>query len=172
MIVSIDWLKEFVDIIETPEELSDLLSSVGLEAEYNDQFIEIKGVIIGKVLSTDSHPNADRLKVCVVNDGENNFQVVCGAPNVKEGQTIAYAKVGSILPGGFKLKKIKLRGVESNGMICSAKELNISDEHDGILVLPDTCRLGENFISEYGNKFLKIERTEDGRQLQNQVIDC
>tara|TARA_X000001036_G_scaffold369936_1_gene356214 strand:- start:821 stop:3193 length:2373 start_codon:yes stop_codon:yes gene_type:complete len=157
MIVSIDWLKEFVDIIETPEELSDLLSSVGLEAEYNDQFIEIKGVIIGKVLSTDSHPNADRLKVCVVNDGENDFQVVCGAPNVKEGQTIAYAKVGSILPGGFKLKKIKLRGVESNGMICSAKELNISDEHDGILVLPESCVIGGDFFEEYGNKFLKIE---------------
>jgi len=157
MIVSIDWLKDFVDIDEQPEELAELLSSVGLEAEYGNQFSEIKNVIIGKVLSVKGHPNADRLNVCTVNDGENDFQVVCGAPNVAEGQTIAYAKVGSVLPGGFKLEKIKLRGVESSGMICSAKELNISDEHDGILVLPDTCRLGENFISEYGNKFLKIE---------------
>ena len=157
MIVSIDWLKDFVDIDEQPNELAELLSSVGLEAEHDNQFSEIKNVIIGKVLSVKGHPNADRLNVCTVNDGENDFQVVCGAPNVAEGQTIAYAKVGSVLPGGFKLEKIKLRGVESSGMICSPKELNISEEHDGILVLPDTCRLGENFISEYGNKFLKIE---------------
>ena len=157
MIVSIDWLKDFVDIDEQPEELAELLSSVGLEAEYNNQFSEIKNVIIGKVLSVKGHPNADRLNVCTVNDGDNDFQVVCGAPNVSEGQTIAYAKVGSVLPGGFKLEKIKLRGVESSGMICSAKELNISDEHDGILVLPDSCSLGENFITEYANKFIKIE---------------
>ena len=128
MIVSIDWLKDFVDIDEEPEELAELLSSVGLEAEYGNQFSEIKNVIIGKILSVKGHPNADRLNVCTVNDGENDFQVVCGAPNVAEGQTIAYAKIGSVLPGGFKLEKIKLRGVESSGMICSAKELNISEE--------------------------------------------
>ena len=145
MIVSIDWLKDFVDIKETPEELSEILSSVGLEAEYTDSFSEISNVIIGKVLSVEKHPNADRLNVCSVNDGEKNYQVVCGAPNVQAGQIIAYAKVGSVLPGGFKLEKIKLRGVESSGMICSAKELNISDEHDGILVLPETCNIGGEF---------------------------
>ena len=157
MIVSIDWLKDFVDIKETPEALSEILSSVGLEAEYTNSFSEISNVIIGKVLSVEKHPNADRLNVCSVNDGKNNYQVVCGAPNVKAGQKIAYAKVGSVLPGGFKLEKIKLRGVESSGMICSAKELNISDEHDGILVLPETCNVGGEFFKEYGYKYLNIE---------------
>ena len=103
------------------------------------------------------HPNADRLSVCTVYDGEEDYQVVCGAKNVAKDQTIAYAKVGSVLPGGFRLEKIKLRGVESSGMICSAKELNIHDDHEGIIVLPESCRLGKDFLEEYGNKFLKIE---------------
>ena len=157
MIISIDWLKDFIDIEETPEELSNMLSSLGLEAESDNQFGDIKDVVIGKVISVSDHPNADRLNVCMVSDGKEEFQVVCGAPNVAEGQIIAYAKVGSTLPGGFNLEKIKLRGVESNGMICSARELNISDEHDGILVLPESCILGANFVDEYANKFLKIE---------------
>ena len=157
MIISIDWLKDFIDIEETPEELSNMLSSLGLEAECDNQFSDIKNVVIGKVISVSNHPNADRLNVCIVSDGQKEFQVVCGAPNVAEGQIIAYAKVGSTLPGGFNLEQIKLRGVESNGMICSARELNISDEHDGILVLPESCRLGANFVDEYANKFLKIE---------------
>ena len=126
MIISIDWLKDFIDIEETPEELSNMLSSLGLEAESDNQFGDIKDVVIGKVISVSDHPNADRLNVCMVSDGKEEFQVVCGAPNVAEGQIIAYAKVGSTLPGGFNLEKIKLRGVESNGMICSARELNIS----------------------------------------------
>ena len=157
MIVSIDWLKEFVDITESPEELADLLSSIGLEAEDCKIFQGLNGVIIGKVKSVEKHPNADRLNVCSVYDGEIDHQVVCGADNVAKNQTIAYAKVGSVLPGGFKLKKINLRGVESNGMICSAKELNINDDHEGIIVLPDSCKIGADFIEEYGNKFLKIE---------------
>ena len=117
----------------------------------------LRTLVIGKVISVSDHPNADRLNVCMVSDGQKEFQVVCGAPNVAEGQIIAYAKVGSTLPGGFNLEQIKLRGVESNGMICSARELNISDEHDGILVLPESCILGANFVDEYANKFLKIE---------------
>jgi len=157
MIISIDWLKDFIDVEETPEELSNMLSSLGLEAEYNDQFGDVMGVVIGKVISVSNHPNADRLNVCMVSDGQKEFQVVCGAPNVAEGQIIAYAKVGSTLPGGFNLEKIKLRGVESNGMICSARELNISDDHEGILVLPKSCTLGANFIDDYANKFLNIE---------------
>ena len=157
MIISIDWLKDFINIEETPEELSDLLSSLGLEAECDNKFGDIRDVVIGKVISVSDHPNADRLNVCMVSDGQKEFQVVCGAPNVAEGQIIAYAKVGSTLPGGFNLEKIKLRGVESNGMICSARELNISDEHDGILVLPESCTLGSDFVNEYANKFLNIE---------------
>ncbi len=157
MIVSVDWLKQFVDVKEPPAELADLLSSIGLEAEDLRIFEGMQGVVIGKVTSVNKHPNADRLNVCSVYDGEIDYQVVCGADNVAKGQIIAYAKVGSVLPGGFKLKKINLRGVESNGMICSAKELNISEEHEGIIVLPKSGKVGADFIEEYGNKFLKIE---------------
>ena len=157
MIVSIKWLKEFVEINETPKELADMLSSIGLEAEFSDSFDGIGGVIVGKVKSVKKHPNADRLNVCRVYDGKDEHQVVCGAKNVAKGQTIAYAKVGSVLPGDFQLERIKLRGVESNGMICSAKELNIHDDHEGIIVLPDDCEIGKDFIEEYGSKFLKLE---------------
>ena len=157
MIVSIDWLKEFVDIKESPGDLADILSSIGLEAEDLNPFKDLEGVVIGKIKSVEKHPNADRLSVCSVYDGEKDYQVVCGANNVAKDQTIAYAKVGSVLPGGFRLEKIKLRGVESSGMICSAKELNISDENEGIMVLPDSCSPGNDFIKEYGNRFLKIE---------------
>ena len=157
MIVSIKWLKEFVEINETPKELADILSSIGLEAEFSDSFDGLGGVIVGKVKSVKKHPNADRLNVCSVYDGKDEHQVVCGAKNVAKGQTIAYAKVGSVLPGDFQLERIKLRGVESNGMICSAKELNIHDDHEGIIVLPDDCEIGKDFIEEYGSKFLKLE---------------
>jgi len=157
MIVSIEWLKDFVEIKESPNELADMLSSIGLEAEFLDPFNGLDSVIVGKVKSVEKHPNADRLSICSVYDGKDDYQVVCGAKNVAKDQTIAYAKVGSVLPGDFKLEKIKLRGVESNGMICSAKELNIHDDHEGIIVLPDTCEVGKDFIKEYGNKFLKLE---------------
>ena len=106
MFISIDWLKDFINIEETPEELSNMLSSLGLEAESDNQFGDIKDVVIGEVISVSDHPNADRLNVCMVSDGKEEFQVVCGAPNVAEGQIIAYAKVGSTLPGGFNLEKL------------------------------------------------------------------
>jgi phenylalanyl-tRNA synthetase beta chain len=157
MIVSINWLKEFVDIKEPPDKLADMLSSIGLEAEFLNSFEGLDGVVIGKVMSIEKHPNADRLSVCTVYDGEEDYQVVCGAKNVAKDQTIAYARVGSILPGDFRLEKIKLRGIESNGMICSAKELNIHDDDEGIIVLPESCKVGKDFLEEYGNKFLKIE---------------
>ena len=150
MILSIEWLKEFVDINETPEELAELLSKTGLEAEIIGISSQLPGIIIGKVESTEKHPDADKLKLCTVNDGKDNYQVVCGAPNVDKGQTIAFATVGSILPGNFKIKKAKIRGVESHGMICSERELSLSDEHEGILVLPDNLKAGDNFIDAYG----------------------
>ena len=157
MIVSLDWLKEFVTIDETPELLADLLSNKGLEAEVTDVPLEIPGVIIGRVDSAEKHPDADKLKLCIVNDGSQTHQVVCGAPNVDSGQTIAFATVGAVLPGNLKIKKAKIRGVESSGMICSERELNISDEHEGIMVLPDGLELGKPFMEVYGNKFISLE---------------
>jgi len=155
--VSIDWLKEFVQIEETPFQLADLLSNTGIEAEVSKIPMEIPGVIIGKVETTEKHPNADKLKLCTVNDGKKTHQVVCGATNVAAGQTIPFAMIGAILPGNFKIKKVKIRGVESSGMICSERELNISDEHEGIMVLPDFLHIGDDFMKSYGYKFLSLE---------------
>ena len=157
MIVSIDWLREFVKINETPQELAEVLSKIGLEAEIKNNFCNTKNVVIGFVKDVKNHPNADKLKICTIDDGSKLLQVVCGAPNVSSGQKIAFAKVGAILPGGLKIKKAKIRGIESFGMICSESELNISENHDGIMVLPKDVRLGENFILGYGKKFISLE---------------
>ena len=105
MIISLDWLKEFVDIRESPRELADLLTNTGLEAEVAGIPESLSGIVIGKVETSEKHPNADRLKLCTVNDGTAIHQVVCGAPNVDKGQTIVFAKLGAILPGNFKIKK-------------------------------------------------------------------
>ena len=157
MIVSIDWLREFLEIKESPNELADMLSNSGLEAELNSVPLLLPGVIIGKVESTEKHPDADKLKICIVNDGQKTHQVICGAPNVDSRQLVPFATVGSILPGNLKIKKANIRGVESNGMICSERELNISDEHEGIMVLPKDLPLGKDFMEVYGKKFISLE---------------
>ena len=157
MIISIEWLKDFVDIKESPEELADLLSNIGLESEVTDTTIEDSGVIIARVESTEKHPNADKLKICTLNDGLNFHKVICGAPNVASGQIVPFAKIGSVLPGNFTIKKVNIRGVESSGMICSERELGISDEHEGIMLLPDNLKLGESFKTSYGYKFHSLE---------------
>ncbi len=157
MIISLEWLQDFVNINESPQELSDILSNIGLEAETTDTNVETPGVIIANVESAEKHPNADKLKICMVNDGDTIHQVICGAPNVEPGQLVPFAKIGSVLPGNFKIKKVKIRGVESNGMICSERELRISDEHEGIMVLPDNLKLGDDFKSSYGYKFHSLE---------------
>ena len=117
MIISIEWLKQFVDINESPSELADLLSSIGLEAETISIIPDtIKGVVVGKVISAEKHPNADTLGLCSISDGKDEYQVVCGAPNVNEGQTIAYAPIGSVIADDITIKKVKIRGMETHGM--------------------------------------------------------
>ena len=142
MRISIDWLRQFVSIKENPADLAEMLSMLGLEAEPVHDFSALSGVVIGKVATTKKHPNADRLKLCTVNDGTATVNVVCGAPNVAAGQTVAFAQVGAELPGEFIISKVKIRGEESRGMICSERELGISDEHEGIMVLPDKLKAG------------------------------
>ena len=143
MRISIEWLKEFVDLKETPDALADMLSMLGFESEVAHDFSSLTKVVIGKVVTAKKHPNADRLKLCTVNDGRDTLSVVCGAPNVEAGQTIVFARVGAVLPGNFVISKAKIRGEESRGMICSERELGISDEHDGIMVLPKTLKVGK-----------------------------
>ena len=157
MIVSIEWLKEFVDINEPVAELADLLTNAGLEAAVTGAPSELPGVVIGTVETAEKHPDADKLKLCTVNDGNEVHQVVCGAPNVEAGQTIAFARVGSVLPGNSKIKKVTIRGVESSGMICSERELQITDEHEGIMVIPSELSPGEDFISAFGHRYISLE---------------
>ena len=156
MIISIKWLKNFVKIEESPEELARLLSKAGLEAETTNVPVSIPGVEVARIENTRMHPNADKLKICEVNDGKSSYQVICGAPNVKKGQVVAFAKIGAILPGDIKIKKADIRGEDSYGMICSEKELNISEEHEGIMVLPSHLTIGNDFSTAYGYRFLSL----------------
>ena len=103
---------------------------------------------MGEILATEQHPDADKLRVCQVSNGQETFQVVCGAPNARPGIKIPFAMIGAELPGDFKIKKAKLRGVESFGMLCSAAELQISEENDGLLELAADAPVGED-IRQY-----------------------
>jgi phenylalanyl-tRNA synthetase beta chain len=111
----------------------------GFESEVVTDFSSLDNIVVGEVKSAEKHPDADKLKGLYVSDGNETYNVVCGAPNVDKGQKIVFAKVGAVLPGDFKIGKAKIRGVESFGMICSERELGISEEHEGIMVLDDSC---------------------------------
>ena len=103
------------------------------------------GVVVAQVLTCEQHPNADKLHVCTVDIGkEEPVQIVCGAPNVRAGVKVPCATIGAVLPGDFKIKKAKLRGVESNGMLCSSRELGISEDHSGLWILPEDAPVGED----------------------------
>ena len=140
MRVSVLWLKKFVNIKQTTAELADMLTMLGLEAETPKKHT-FSGIVVGKVLKAEKHPNADRLSLCVVTDGQEEFQVVCGAPNVAAEQIIPFAKVGAVLGDDLKITKAKIRGEHSFGMICSERELGLSEQHEGILVLSDGWRI-------------------------------
>jgi phenylalanyl-tRNA synthetase beta chain len=135
MKVSVHWLRNFVDIPESTAELADLLTMLGFEAEIPESNWGNINIVSAKVIECIPHPNADKLKLCQVDDGDGEKQVVCGAPNVSAGQNVAFARLGTKFPNGFKIKKVKIRGSVSVGMICSEKELDISDKHEGIMVL-------------------------------------
>nr|WP_312972178.1 phenylalanine--tRNA ligase subunit beta [Pseudomonas sp.] len=143
------WLRSWVSPQASRDELVARLSMAGLEVDSVSPVAgAFSGVIVGEVLSTEQHPDADKLRVCQVSNGSETFQVVCGAPNVRPGLKIPFATIGAELPGDFKIKKAKLRGVESNGMLCSASELQISDDNDGLLELPADAPVGQD-IREY-----------------------
>lgn len=162
MKVSTCWLNEFVDIsgIEI-DDLCHRLTMAGLEVEGVEKLDKVDNVVVAKVLHREKHPDADKLSLCKVTDGTEEFQVVCGAPNVAAGQTIAFAKVGAVLPGDFKIKKAKIRGTESFGMICSESELGIAEKSDGIMVLPDSLALGTdiNEVIGLGDTVIEVSIT-------------
>lgn len=141
------WLREWVSPELTTQQLADQITMAGLEVDGIDPVAgEFSGVVVAEVISREAHPEADRLNVCQVNDGSDEpVQVVCGAPNVAVGQKVLFARVGAKLPGDFKIRKAKLRGVESRGMICGASELGLEDDaSDGIMVLPADAPIGRD----------------------------
>jgi phenylalanyl-tRNA synthetase beta chain len=142
------WLRSWVNPQVSRDELVARLSMAGLEVDSVTPAAGIfSGVVVGEVLSTEQHPDADKLRVCQVSNGTESFQVVCGAPNVRPGLKIPFAMIGAELPGDFKIKKAKLRGVESNGMLCSASELQISEENDGLMELPGDATVGQDICT-------------------------
>ncbi|HDK38211.1 MAG TPA: phenylalanine--tRNA ligase subunit beta, partial [Thiolapillus brandeum] len=141
------WLREWVNPNVSVNELADALSMAGLEVDgVAPAAAQFSGVVVGEVLSCERHPDADKLSVCSVNVGEDEpVQIVCGAKNVAADMKVPVAKVGAVLPGDFKIKKAKLRGQQSLGMICSASELGLAESSDGIMPLPADAPVGEDF---------------------------
>lgn len=164
MKISSNWLRGHVDLALTGPELEAHLLRLGFEiAGVSHLGPKFSGVVVGKVLSKEKHPNADKLSVCVVDDGSQRWNVVCGAPNVAAGQTVAFARVGAALPGGHTIGKAKLRGVESQGMICSREELGLGKDGGGIWVLDEGPAPGTDVGSMLGpaDDILEVEVTSN-----------
>lgn len=159
MKVSYNWLSEYVDLTGiTPHELAEKLTRSGVEVDaVESRNTGVSKVVVGYVKERSKHPDADRLSVCIVEAGqEEDLQIVCGAQNVAQGQKVPVALIGAKLPGDFQIKRSKLRGVESQGMICSAKELGLNDkllgkdQQEGIMVLPEDAEVGMDAVSYLG----------------------
>ncbi|MCJ0926729.1 phenylalanine--tRNA ligase subunit beta [Acinetobacter lwoffii] len=150
MKISENWLRTWVNPAIDSEKLSDQLTMLGLEVdELAPAAKAFTGVVVGEVLTVEQHPDADRLRVTTVNiDSGEPLQIVCGAPNVRAGMKAPVATIGAVLPGDFKIKKGKLRGIESQGMLCGASEIDLEDKIDGLLELPADAPVGMN-IREY-----------------------
>jgi phenylalanyl-tRNA synthetase beta chain len=147
MKLSYNWLKDYLESDLTPQQIADAMTAIGIEVDSVEEQEEIpgglKGVVVAQVVECEPHPNSDHLHVTKVDDGTGEpLTVVCGAPNVAKGQKVLFAQIGAVLPGDFKIKKSKLRGVDSMGMICAEDELGVGTDHSGIMVLPDDAKIG------------------------------
>ena len=168
MRISYEWLKTMVDVPENPSDLVDEFVRTGTEVEAVERVgADLDHVVTAKVISKQPHPDSDHMYVCQVDVGEKNLgadgkpeplQIVCGAQNFNEGDHIVTAMIGAVLPGDFKIKKSKLRGVASMGMNCSERELGLGNDHDGIIILPKDAPVGVDFT--------------DYRGMSDTVIDC
>lgn len=157
------WLLDHLQTDKNINEILDTLPKLGLEvASVINLADELKDFISVKVLEVKSHPNADKLNLCKVFDGNNSFNVVCGAPNVKAGMIAVFANINTYVPGiNLTLKKTKIRGVSSEGMLCSEKELTLSDNHEGIIELPETSKVGVPIVDvmDLSDPIIEIEIT-------------
>jgi len=140
-----NWLREWANPEINTESLCEQLTMAGLEVDGTELAAEMfTGVVVAEIVEAIQHPNADKLRLCTVSNGTDSVEIICGAPNARKGIKVACAEVGSVLPGNFKIKKAKLRGVVSMGMLCSESELGFSDESDGIMELPLDAPIGSN----------------------------
>ena len=176
MKVSYNWLKDYLDIDKPVDEVSEILTNLGLEVEKVEDFESIKGslegIIVGEVLSCKKHPNADRLKLTNIDLGEKGkFEIVCGAPNIEKGQKVPVATIGSVIytNSGEKIKilKSKIRGVVSNGMVCAEDEIGLGESHDGIMVLDKKIKSGTPLSEVY-----KIEKDKIIQSFLNKEYFC
>ena len=144
MLISLNWLKQYIDLEGISiEELDNTLTMIGQEVEKIDRQGEsLVNIVTAQIVEKEMHPDSDHLTVCKVDDGNEVLQIVCGASNHKQGDKVVLARIGAVLGGDFKIKKTKIRGMESFGMLCSEKELGLSDNHDGIMILPEDTKTG------------------------------
>ena len=154
-----NWLRQHIPTTATHDELVATLTAIGLEVEEVTALGEsLEGVVVAQILSAEKHPEADRLQVCQVDAGNGEIvQIVCGAPNARAGLKAPLAKVGAVLPGGMQIKPAKLRGVESFGMLCSAKELATDSDGSGLLELPAVTPVGQPVAELLGLPDASIE---------------
>lgn len=163
MFISESWLRSLINPELSTEEICHRLTMSGLEVEGVETAAPaFEGVVVAEVKEIAPHPNADKLRICQVDDGSGELvQVVCGAPNAAAGIKVPMARVGAVLPGDFKIKKGKLRGEASHGMLCSARELGISDEHEGLMILDDAMEVGTNIreVLNLDDKIIEFKLT-------------
>ncbi|OGY41765.1 MAG: phenylalanine--tRNA ligase subunit beta [Candidatus Buchananbacteria bacterium RBG_13_36_9] len=153
MLISRNWLKDFVKIPDSlsAKELGLKLTMAMAEVEgFSDQKESLKGVVVGEILAIKKHPNADKLKLAVVNIGLKKLNVVCGGPNIEKGQKVPVATLGTLLPNGMKIEKVKVRGEESEGMLCAEDELGLGKDHSGIIILDKKSKVGESLAKVLG----------------------
>ncbi|HEY9071781.1 MAG TPA: phenylalanine--tRNA ligase subunit beta [Candidatus Ozemobacteraceae bacterium] len=152
MKILLSWLRDYIDIQVTPEQIADALQMAGIEVESIHQPGKgLSKVVVGQILTRGPHPNADKLSICTVNVGAADpLKIVCGAPNCDAGNKVPVAMIGASLPTGFEIRKAKIRGEESFGMMCSRRELGISDEHEGLWLLPPEANIGEDIVKAAG----------------------
>ena len=179
---TLSWLKEHLDTDATPEEIGARLTSIGLEVEsITDPGASLKDFIVGEVVTAEKHPNADKLRLCSVSDGKDTLQIVCGAPNARAGIKVVLARPGTVIPAtGDALKLGTIRGVESRGMLCSERELELSTEHEGIIELPPNAKVGAPAAEALLVEFLRPQRPGGevwccpscGEELEGQFTAC
>jgi len=171
MIVTRSWLNEFINLSEVSnDKLYETFNSIGLEVDSINQIEIAEKVVVGKILSCEKHPDADKLNICQIDVGEKTLQIVCGAANVVDAEYVAVATVGAVLPGDFEIKDAKLRGVESAGMVCASSELGLPDTGKGIMILDES--IGELEIGCELNTYKRVADTIIELELTANRGDC